>query len=120
MNVVSHSLLEAMNESSAEVGPEVDEFELAGLTPVPGSVVSAPWVAEAPAALECVLMKEVDLSPAENTLVIGEVKALHLSESLQMAPEGWAVEPASLLPVGRLGGEGYTLLGEVRKVPRPR
>ena len=120
VNVVSHSLLEAMNETSAEVGPDVDEFELAGLTPVEGTRVGAPWLSEAPAALECLLSKEVGLAPSANTLVVGEVKAVHLSPALEMVPGSWAIDPNSLLPVGRLGGEAYTLLGEIRKLPRPR
>ncbi len=120
VNVVSQGLLEAMNESSAEVAPEIDEFDLAGLTPRGGDVVAAPWVSEAPVAMECVLMKEVDLTPSANTLVVGEVKAVHLSESLEVGAGGFSVEPTSLLPVGRLGGEGYTLLGEIKKIPRPK
>jgi len=120
VNVVSAPLLEAMNASSAEVGPEVDEFVLAGLTPVPCRVVDAPRVEEAPAALECELFREVDLGEAPDTLIIGRVKAVHLAAHLEMAPGSWAVEPASLDPVGRLGGDGYSLLGEVRTLPRPR
>lgn len=120
VSIVSTELLAAMNSTSAEVAPDVDEFGLAGLTPVPGDVVPAPWVSEAPAALECVALKEVELGESPNTLVIGEVKAVHLSEGLEMVPGGWGVEPSSLRPVGRLGGDGYTLFGDVRNVPRPK
>jgi flavin reductase (DIM6/NTAB) family NADH-FMN oxidoreductase RutF len=120
VNVVSDNLLEAMNATSAEVPPEVDEFGLAGLIAAEGSLVDAPRVADAPAALECVLLREVDLGVSSNTLIIGEVKAVHLADHLETAPDTWAVRPESLRPVGRLGGEEYTLLGEVRKVPRPR
>ena len=120
VNVVSDDLLEAMNATSAEVAPGVDEFGLAGLNAAEGSQVDAPRVADAPAALECVLLREVDLGVSSNTLIIGEVKAVHLADHLETAPGTWAVRPESLRPVGRLGGEEYTLLGEVRKVPRPR
>jgi flavin reductase (DIM6/NTAB) family NADH-FMN oxidoreductase RutF len=119
VNVVSTELLEAMNTTSAEVGPEVDEFALAGLTPVPGSQVDAPRVQEARASLECILFKEVDLGEATSTLVIGEVKVIHLSPGLRMEPGSWAVDPESLEPVGRLGTNAYTLLGEIKRVPRP-
>lgn len=119
LNVVSAELLEAMNTTSAEVSPQVDEFALAGLTSVPCSKVEAPRVGEAPAALECTLFKEVDLGEAHSTLIIGEVKAIHLASRLEVDPESWAVEPTSLNPVGRLGGDSYTLMGKVRTVPRP-
>lgn len=120
VNVVSSDLLEAMNASSAEVAPEIDEFRLAGLIPAPGEAVDAPRVSEARASLECVVMKEVDLGVSPNTLIIGDVKAIHLSGELEILPGTMAVDPASLEPVGRLGGDAYTLLGEVRRIPRPR
>ena len=119
VNVVSEDLLEKMNASSGEYPPEVDELDLVGLTPVPGEEVDAPWVREAPAALECTLFREVELGEAPNVLVLGEVKAVHLSRALELVPGTWAVQPGSLRPVGRLGGDRYALLGEVREIPRP-
>jgi flavin reductase (DIM6/NTAB) family NADH-FMN oxidoreductase RutF len=120
VNVVSEDLLEKMNATSGEYPPEVDEFVLVGLTPMPGEAVDAPWVKEAPAALECTLFREVELGEAPNVLVIGEVRAVHLSRALAMIPGTWAVEPGSLRPVARLGGDRYAPLGEVREIPRPK
>lgn len=120
VNVVSEDLLEKMNATSGEYPPEVDEFALVGLTPMRGEEVDAPWVGEAPAVLECTLFREVELGEAPNVLVIGEVRAVHLSRSVTLAPGTWAVEPWSLRPVARLGGDRYALLGEVREVPRPK
>lgn len=120
VNVVSQDLVEAMNASSAEVAPEVDEFQLSGVRAVPGQEVDAPRVAEAPAVLECVLFKEVDLGESASTLVIGEVKAVHLSPGLRLIPGTWSVDQRFLRPVGRLGGEEYALPGEILNLPRPR
>ena len=119
VNVVSTELLEAMNESSAEVSPEVDEFALSGLNPVGCDEVDAVRVQESPASLECTLFREVELGEAPSTLIIGEVKVIHLASRLRVDPESWAVDPTSLNPVGRLGGDGYTLLGRIRTLPRP-
>jgi flavin reductase (DIM6/NTAB) family NADH-FMN oxidoreductase RutF len=119
-NVCSEDLLEAMNLTSGEYPNEVDEFAVAGLTPVEGTMVRAPWVAEAPAAMECELVKEVGLGSAPNALVIGEVRCVHLDPSLQRVQDGWAVDPSSLRPVGRLGRDRYFLPREVRVLPRPR
>ena len=44
-NLVSKDLVEAMNQTSASVGSEVDEFDLAGLEPAPSRVVAAPHIA---------------------------------------------------------------------------
>ena len=41
-NLATRPLAEAMNQSCAGVGPEVDEFQLAGLTPEPSRVIGVP------------------------------------------------------------------------------
>lgn len=120
VNVVSLELLEAMNASSAEVPPETDEFQLAGVTACPGKLVDVPCVQEAPAVLECRLFKEVELGDAPNTLVIGEVKCVRLAAELKLHPGTLSVDQESLRPVGRLGGAEYALPGEIRELPRPR
>jgi flavin reductase (DIM6/NTAB) family NADH-FMN oxidoreductase RutF len=119
VNVVSTDLLEAMNASSAEVAHGVDEFTLAGVTPGVSAVVDAPFVAEAPAVLECVVTQEVELHGAANTLVIAEVRGLLIREDLPMVVGTASVDPEALRPVGRLWGAAYAMPGEVRILPRP-
>lgn len=118
-NVVAEPLLEAMNATSAEVPPDVDEFALAGLTAVAADRVDAPYVEEAPAVLECVLRQEVALQDAPNTLVIAEVVAVRLAEELPLEEGTLRAVAEALAPVGRLGGPAYALAGEVRRIPRP-
>ncbi len=48
VNIVDDDLAEQMNLTAGDYPPEVDEFCLTGLTPVPGHKVHAPYVAEAP------------------------------------------------------------------------
>lgn len=120
VNIVTEPLLEAMNATSAEVGPEVDEFELAGLHRAVSETVDAPYVVECPAVLECIAFKEVDLSPATNVLIVGEVVGLRLSESLPMAEGTMIVDAGTLAPVGRLSGSEYMLPREIEILPRPR
>lgn len=86
-NLVSRPLAEQMNITSALVDPEVDEFELAGLTPVPGIAVGAPRVAESPAALECrvtqvLRLTGIDGAEAYQWLTIGQVVAVHICVDL--------------------------------------
>lgn len=119
VNVVTEPLLEAMNTTSAEVEPGVDEFEMAGLERADSGAVDAPYVAACPAVLECRVVKEVELGEAPNTLVVGEVVGLRLAGSLPMVEGTWAVDPEALRPVGRLWGAAYAIPGEVRVIPRP-
>ena len=80
-------LAEAMNQSCAAVGPEVDEFELAGLTPAPSRLIDVPRVAESPVAFECHKTQIIQLQSAAgetvNTwLVLGEVVGVHIDRRL--------------------------------------
>lgn len=120
VNVVTERHLEAMVRTAGDYPPDVSEFDMAGLAMAEADTVSAPFVADCPAVLECRLFREVDLGDAPNTLVIGEVTMVRLDDTLLEDAERLLVDPEALRPVGRLGAEGYTLLGEVRHIPRPR
>lgn len=114
VNVVSMPQLERMNLTSTEVGPEHDEFALAGLTPAPSVVVRPPRVAEARAHLECRAVREVPVGEAH--LVIAEV--LHLHADAGVVSEG-RIDPTLLDPVARLSGAMYASLGPLVRLPRP-
>ena len=86
-NLATKPLAQAMNTTSAMVGPEVDEFELAGLTRAPSRVIQTPRVLEAPVSFECRLTEIVQLKNAqggliESWLVLGEVVAVHIDTAL--------------------------------------
>jgi flavin reductase (DIM6/NTAB) family NADH-FMN oxidoreductase RutF len=86
-NLVTRDLARAMNESCAAVPPEVDEFGLAGLTPVASRLIAVPRVAESPVSFECrrtqiVPLAAADGSPAGSWLVLGEVVMVHIAQSL--------------------------------------
>ncbi len=119
VNLVGSKHLDAMVRTSGEFAAHVDEFSDAGLQAAESERIDVPYVADAVAAFECRLFREVDLGASPSVLVIGEVVAVHLGQDLTMDPETYHVDVASLDPVGRLGGDEYTLLGEVRVVGRP-
>lgn len=120
VSVVTERHLEAMVRTSGEWPRGTSEFEKAGLLAAECESVDAPYVADAPAVLECRLSQIVDLGDAPNTLVIGEVLAVRLGPGLLVEEESLHVDVESLRPVGRLGLDEYTLLGELRRVARPR
>ena len=107
-NLVTRPLAEAMNRTSASVPPEVDEFELAGLTPVPGTIVAAPCVAESPVNFECrvtqtVRLRTWDGREVDTWLVLGEVVAVHIDRDLI---ENGLYVTTRARPVLRGGGAG--------------
>jgi flavin reductase (DIM6/NTAB) family NADH-FMN oxidoreductase RutF len=118
VNVVTESQLEAMNQTAADLPPDVDEFTHADLPVAEAESVRAPYVANCPAVFECTLFKVLDLEGA-GRLIVGEVKAVRLDPTLSFVEGSTLVECGDLRPVGRLGGSLYTQLGEIRVLRRP-
>jgi flavin reductase (DIM6/NTAB) family NADH-FMN oxidoreductase RutF len=107
--------------SSGTYQPAVDEFDLAGLTEVPGKSISAPHVGESPAVLECRLVRIVDDLPswhehAFNIMVIGEVVGVHIDEAIL---KDGRVDALAYNPVARLGYMDYTTVTDVWEMQRP-
>lgn len=105
-NLATRPLAEAMNESSASVPPEQDEFALAGLTPIAASHVNVSMVAESPVNFECRLTQLIRLQDVQGTeleswLVLGEVVAIHIDEALL---EDGIYQTAKAQPILRAGG----------------
>jgi len=124
-NLVTKPLVEAMNISCASVPPEVDEFELANLTPAPSKLINAPRVLASPVSFECKLseiiqLKNTDQSALESWFVIGHVIAVHI---LQSALKEGIYDTASMQHVMRGGGPAdYFTAGadQLFKLYRPR
>ncbi len=85
VNICTRSLADRMVQSSAEVGPDVDEFTLAGLTPIPSTAISAPGVKESPIRMECRLHSIIDPTPNPVDLILGEIVHFHLDDSILTA-----------------------------------
>ena len=105
-NLVTRPLAEAMNASCAAVPPDVDEFVLAGLTPLASTRIGAPRVAESPVTFECRVTQVVQLQTAEGAtvptwLVLGEVVAVHIAQRLLV---NGIYDTAAAEPVLRGGG----------------
>ncbi|HWU62816.1 MAG TPA: flavin reductase family protein [Ensifer sp.] len=120
-NLAGRALLDAMNVSSASAPSDIDEFALAGLTPVMGRLVDAPLVEEAYAALECRVvevkpLRGLDGVESENTMIIGQVVGVHIRD--EAIREG-RLDMALVRPLGRLGYMDYCDAGEVFELFRP-
>lgn len=105
-NLATRPLAEAMNASCAAVPPEVDEFALAGLTPVASRRIGAPRVAESPVSFECRLTQLLQLQGAdgervETWLVLGEVVGVHIARRLL---KDGIYDTAAAEPILRGGG----------------
>ena len=105
-NLATMSLAKQMNDSSGTVGPEVSEFDVAGLTPRSSVKVAAPRVAESPVTFECRVTQILQLAdqyqaPVPSWMVFGEVVAVHIARHLLV--EG-IYDTAAAHPILRAGG----------------
>ena len=119
VNLVTEEVAEAMNLTSGNYPPDVNEFEVAGMTPVAGEVIGAPLVSEAKASFECRVVDIVPVGemPMPGNVVIGEVLRFHVQEALL---DGTRVDQAQLRAIGRLGGPQYTRTREIFSMDRPQ
>lgn len=121
-NLTSQALAQAMNRSSAPVSPGVNEFELAGLTQVPGRNVNVPRVGESPAALECKLLKVLQLEALDghtvkNWIAFGQVVGVHIRR--EYLKDG-LFDLNAAQPILRAGYRGdYAGMGEMFEMIRP-
>lgn len=121
VNMVPLAQKDAMNVSTANVGHEVDELELAGLTTETSELVKPPRVSEAPIHLECEFYQEINLPctlpNSANTMIIGTVLGVHISD--EVLTDG-LVDTTKIKPLSRLGYMEYTAVDTVFKMARPQ
>lgn len=104
VNVVTEYNARQMNLSSQDFEIDVDEFEMSDLTPVPGTLVRVPRIAQSPVHLECKLERIIEIGSSPHALVFGEVVCFHVSDDVM---NGERVDFSEFVPVGRLGGPFY-------------
>ncbi|MGD9943382.1 MAG: flavin reductase family protein [Burkholderiaceae bacterium] len=119
-NLVTRGQAEAMNATSAPVPYGVDEFELAGIEKAPSVLVAPPRVAGSPAALECRVLRFVEIEPegpgeTMSTVVFGRVVGVHIADGF--LDERGRFDTARARPLTRLGGNQYAEAGPVFELP---
>ncbi|MBI3159993.1 MAG: flavin reductase family protein [Chloroflexi bacterium] len=120
VNIVTENLLDAMNITATELPSEINEFELAGLTPAPSTLVKPPLLVESPVNFECRVSNIVpvgDGGKGSAWVVLGEIVYLHIDDSI--LDENYHVNTRALAPVGRLAGPNYATIGEILSFLRP-
>lgn len=119
VNVVSEAIAGAANLTAEEVPPHVDEFALAGLTPLASEVVRAPRVAESPAQMECKLLQVIYTSrnAGGGVIVLGEILRFHVRQDLV---DHFRVDADGLAAVGRMAGNEWVRTRERFDLTRPR
>lgn len=86
-NLAVEALAGPMNLTCAPAPPEIDEFDVAGLTHAPARFIQVPRVRESPVNFECKMTQIVRLRTAggeevETWLVMGEVVGVHIDRAV--------------------------------------
>jgi flavin reductase (DIM6/NTAB) family NADH-FMN oxidoreductase RutF len=120
-NMATYELREAVNRSAAEVPPEVDEFELAGVTPAPSLRVKPSRVAESPVQFECRYHQTLRL-PGNGLMgtvdvVIGRVVLVHVRDEV-IGSDG-RLDILKIRPLARLGYYDYTTVDSLFEMVIP-
>ncbi|WP_166423017.1 flavin reductase family protein [Paraglaciecola sp. 20A4] len=107
-NLVSASLVDAMNQTSAALPSDESEFEFAGLKTRKSKIINVPNVAASPSVLECRKSQIIQLTGANGKLVdtwmvLGEVVGVHIDTAFI---QDGVYNTAAAKPILRGGGAG--------------
>ena len=119
VNLVTEDLVEQMNLTSQNATSDIDEFQLANLSPIPCETIKPMRVQEAKAHFECEMVHHYFLEDHKNggaCIVIGKIKMMHVSDEILL--ENYRINLEKYRPVARLAGSNYSKLGEVLSIKR--
>jgi flavin reductase (DIM6/NTAB) family NADH-FMN oxidoreductase RutF len=114
VNVVTESVAEAMNATSATLPAGESEFDHADLTRAESRTVAPARVAESPVAFECSLSEMLDVGGS--SMVLGEVEWVQLDD--EVTTDG-KLDVEKLDAVGRLSGSLYATTEDRFSMERP-
>ncbi len=120
VNLVTIDIVEKMNATSASVASDIDEFELAKLTPINSSSVKPKRVKESKVNFECKKIHHYfikDKNGFESAcVIIGQIKMMHIDDDILL--ENDKINLETYKPVARLAGSNYGALGEIFSIKR--
>jgi flavin reductase (DIM6/NTAB) family NADH-FMN oxidoreductase RutF len=118
INAVTEDLIERASLASGPWEPDLDEFDLTGLTPLPSLHVRPARVAESPINMECRLERYITLGEgvAAHDVLFAHVLLLHIRDDLY---QNGRIDTERLRPLGRLAGDVYVRVRDPLAVPRP-
>ena len=121
IHMVDFDLAEQMSLSSCEYPKGVNEFEKAGLTPIPSMQVKPPRIKEAKVAFECEVKQIIEMGSEGGAanLIICEVILMHVSESI-LDKDG-KINPLNTDWIARSGGSMYVRanVDSMFEIPKP-
>ena len=121
INIVTYEMVHQVSLASCEYPKEMNEFEKAGFTAEPATLVKPPMVKESKVKMECkvIEVKPLGTEGGAGNLVICEVLRMHIDDSL--LDENKKIDQRKIHHIARLGGDWYCKVDETNlfTVPKP-
>lgn len=121
INMVDYDMVQQMSLASCEFSKTENEFIKAGFTAENATLVKPPMVKESKVKLECKVLevKELGTEGGAGNLVICEVLAMHIDESILDADN--KIDQTKYNLVARMGGDWYCKISDENlfKVAKP-
>ncbi|MDN3394759.1 MULTISPECIES: flavin reductase family protein [unclassified Pseudoalteromonas] len=119
VNIVSHSLVEQMNQSCADYPRDVSEFDAANIQRTPSQLVSVPSVAASKVRYECKLREVITISdePSGGQMMLLDVVGIFLDDTVLV--NGY-IDPTRLDAVGKMGGDYFSTTKDKFALKRPQ
>ncbi|OQR97543.1 hypothetical protein ACHHYP_10747 [Achlya hypogyna] len=115
VNVVSADQAAIMNATSKDYPSNVSEIETLAIATVASRCVKPPGIAASPIRMECKLRNILEIGNGKTMLL--DVVIFEVAEKLLTSAS--TLHSASMMAVGRLGQDEYTVASEVFKMTRP-
>lgn len=119
VNMVTEDLVEQMNTTAQSVPSDIDEFELAGITPIASQKIKPMRVKESPISFECELVHHYFLEDHKHggaCIIIGRIIMMHFDDNVLL--DNYKINLENYKPVSRLAGSNYAKIGELFSVKR--
>lgn len=119
VNMVTEELAEKMNTTAQTVPSDVDEFQLAAVTPIPSTLIKPMRVKESLVTFECEMVHHYFLENHKNggaCIVIGRIVMMHFDDSILL--DNYKINLETYKPIARLAGSNYAKLGELFSIKR--
>jgi flavin reductase (DIM6/NTAB) family NADH-FMN oxidoreductase RutF len=118
INLVHYDMVQQMSLASSEYAHGVDEFDKAGFTPLPSTIVKPPRVQESLVHFECKLLEIKEIGSMD--MMICEVLLAHFDEKI--LDQNGRIDQLKTDFVARLGANWYSRANAptLFEVPRPQ
>ncbi|WP_372857468.1 flavin reductase family protein [Pseudoalteromonas sp.] len=119
INIVSHALVEKMNQSCVNYPSNVSEFDEANIQTVSSQLVNPPSVAASKVRYECKLREVITISdePSGGKMMLLDVVGIFVDDATLV--NGY-IDPTCLDAVGKMGGDFFSTTKDKFILKRPQ